>query len=202
MAMNLFDVQYPDEKEHFLATMILEFLTWGESLKDKDGFTTTKDIINEMQSWGFIPQQIKGKLRLLTDKKLIENTKRITFEEKDHVGLIDNMPFVFRITSIGSYHTKKWVNTFSYLDAMVFDTPIFDNSMLKKIQVGLEEFAIAKRLERVKVFRDYLLRAWNTSNLSPAYFNWNDKVMQENKKFIRLEEKISALELKNQNKES
>ena len=202
MAMNLFGVQYPDEKEHFLATMILEFLNWGESPKDKDNFTTTKDIISEMQSWGFIPQQIEGKLRRLTNKRLIENAERVTFEEKDRVSLIGDMPFVFRITSVGAYHIKKWVNAFAYLDAMVFDTPIFDNSVLKKIQVELEEFAIIKRLERVEIFRDYLERAWNTSNLSPAYFDWNNKVMQENENFLRLKEKIALLEFKTQNKES
>ncbi|MCY4512625.1 MAG: hypothetical protein OXB86_02935 [Bdellovibrionales bacterium] len=202
MAMNLFDVQYPDEKEHFLATMILEFLNCGESSKDKDGFTTTKDIINEMQSWGFVLQQIKGKLRLLTDRKLIENAERITFEEKDSDSFVDSMPFVFRITSLGAYHTKKWVNTFAYLDAMVFDTPILDNSVLKTIQVGLEDFAIAKRIERVKIFRDYLVRTWNTSNLSPAYFDWNDKMIQENENFLKLEKKIASLKFKTQNEES
>ena len=122
MAINLFDVQYPDEKEHFLATMILEFLKWGESPKDKDGFTTTKNIIDEMQSWGFTSQQIEGKLRRLTNKKLIESAEKVTFEEEDSIGLIGDMPFVFRITSVGAYHTMKWMNTFAYLDAMVFDT--------------------------------------------------------------------------------
>ena len=51
MAMNLFDVQYPDPKEHFLTLMILEYLKWDESRKDKDGFTTSDAIVKEMQAW-------------------------------------------------------------------------------------------------------------------------------------------------------
>ena len=183
MAMNLFDVQYPDQREHFLAPMILAFYVWDGSPKDNDGFTTAAVVVEEMQTWGFVPKQIDGKLRRLTNKKLIESTERITFEE-DETGLIGEIPFAFRITSIEMYHIKKWAGIFAYLDAMVFDTPIFDEKVLKGILPDLEQFAITKRLDRAKAFRDYLLSVWRSSNLSPTYFDWGTKIVQEESTFF------------------
>ena len=185
LAMNLFDVQYPDRNEHFLAPMILSFLMWEESPKDNDGFTTSDDLTSEMQAWSFVPQQIDGKLRKLTNKRLIESTERITFEE-DTTGLIGDIPFAFRITSIGVYHIKKWVGIFSYLEAMVFDTPIFDENVMGAIRPNLESFSIKKRLDRAVLFRKYLSSAWHISNLSPSYFNWIDSLSQGEDSFQRV----------------
>ena len=108
MAMNLFDLQYPDEREHFLALMILGFLQWSESPKDKDGFTTADDVISEMQGWGFVQRQTEGKLRRLTNRRLIESSERVTFEEDESLDLIGDIPFAFRLTSIGVYHINNW----------------------------------------------------------------------------------------------
>jgi len=185
LAMNLFDVQYPDSNEHFLAPMILSFLMWEESPKDNDGFTTAIDLTSEMQAWGFVPQQIEGKLRKLTNKRLIESTERITFEE-DTTGLIGDIPFAFRITSIGIYHIKKWAGIFSYLEAMVFDTPIFDENVMVAIQPDLESFSIKRRFDRTVLFRDYLSSVWHTSNLSPSYFNWMDNLSKGEDSFQRV----------------
>ena len=194
LAMNLFDVQYPDEREHFLALMILEFLLWTESPKNKDGFTTADEIVAEMQSWRFVPKQIEGKLRRLTNRRLIESTERITFEEDETLELIGEMPFAFRITSVGVYHIKKWAGIFAYLDGMVFDTPIFHEASFDSICADLEEFAIGKRLQRTKKFRDYLVRVWNASDLSPAYFDWKATVTRGDEHFVRVERAVKRIE--------
>ena len=193
MAMNLFDVQYPDQREHFLAPMILAFYMWDGSPKDSDGFTTAAVLVDEMQSRGFVPKQINGKLRRLTNKKLIESTERITFEE-DETGLVGEIPFAFRITSIGMYHIKKWAGLFAYLDAMVFDTPIFDPNVLKEILPDLEQFVIAKRLDRTKAFSDYLLSIWRSSNLSPTYFDWGTIILQGESSFYAVEKAILRIQ--------
>ena len=185
LAMNLFDVQYPDKNEHFLAPMILSFLMWGESPKDNDGFTTASGLTSEMQAWGFVPQQIDGKLRRLTNKRLIESTERITFEE-DTTGLIGDIPFAFRITSIGMYHIKKWAGIFPYLEAMVFDTPIFDENVMGNIRPNLEKSSIKKRFDRTVIFMNYLSSVWHASNLSPSYFNWTDTIAQGEDSFQRV----------------
>ena len=196
MAMNLFDVLYPDEREHFLSFMILEFLLWAESPKNTDGFTSADDISSEMQGWNFVSRQIEGKLRDLTNRRLIESTERVTFEEDDALKLVGDLPFAFRVTSVGVYHIRKWSGTFAYLDGMVFDTPIFHQGTFERICERLEEFAINVRLERAKCFREYLSNVWNRSHLSPAYFDWNATVRRSRGDFRRVEKSIKRQVLK------
>lgn len=196
MAMNLFDLQYPDEREHFLALMILGFLQWSESPKDKDGFTTADDVISEMQGWGFLQRQTEGKLRRLTNRRLIESSERVTFEEDESLDLIGDIPFAFRLTSVGVYHIKNWAGIFAYLDAMVFDTPIFTQDAFEDIRGQLDGFSIGTRLQRTKRFRDYLTGVWNSSNLSPSYFNWSATVARGNDNFNRVEGAVSKMQNK------
>jgi GTPase SAR1 family protein len=72
LAMNVFDVQTADKKEHFLCLMIVAYIVADNTAKDRDGFIGTNIIIQEMQRWAFIPEQTKGALRTLTNKRLIE----------------------------------------------------------------------------------------------------------------------------------
>ena len=139
----------------------------------------------EMQSWGFVARQVDAKLRRLTNKRLIESTERITFEE-DEAGLFGDIPFAFRITSIGVYHVRRWAGIFAYLDAVLFDTPIFSSERVDQILADLEDFSIAKRFERTKVFRNYLSESWYGSDLSPSYFDWPGVVSRGNENFERV----------------
>ena len=171
LATNLFDVEYPDEKEHFLGALILSFLESRYAPKDKDGFTVVAAILQETAQLGFMSQQTEGCLRRLTNKKLIETTERVTFEESA-AGLVGDLPFAFRLTTVGVYHLQRWLATFSYLDAMVFDTPIFDELVLENILPNLENFYIGIRLERARTFRRYLTSVWNKAGIETPYFDW------------------------------
>jgi hypothetical protein len=177
LAMNVFDVQTADKKEHFLNLMVVAYIVAAKTPKDRDGFVDTNGIIEEMQIWGFLPEQIKSALRRLTNKRLIETTERVTFEE-DLAGLIGELPDGFRPTSIGAYHLRRWAAKFAYLDAMVFDTPIFDHDMQETIASKLGSFDISDRYERTLQFRKYLTGVWEASNLRPDYFDWNEAVRE------------------------
>ena len=61
---------------------------------------------------------------------------------------------------------------FSYLDATPYDTPILDRDTREKIQEKIDSYFIDDRLERAIIFRTYLNKLWNESNLRPAYFDW------------------------------
>ena len=185
LAMNLFDVNYPDEREHFLGTILLSFMLADLSPKDKDGFLTSGNLVDEMQTLGFLGKQTEACLRKLTNKRLIETTERVTFEE-DLAGLSGSMPFAFRPTSIGAYHIQRWLGTFAYLDAMVFDTPIFDNRVFENLLPSLEDFAIALRYKRAITFRTYLTAVWHRSGLTPTYFSWGDAVAMGENQFGRV----------------
>jgi hypothetical protein len=176
LAMNVFDVGSADRKEHFLPLLLIGFLISDSLVKDRDGFVGTPNLVEEMQKWGFLPDQVENALRRLTNKKLIETTERITFEE-DLTGLIGEMPEGFRVTSIGAYHLQRWAGDFAYLDAMVFDTPIFEPAVHEQISGGnLASFDIADRYERTLAFRNYLSSCWDAAGIRPPYLDWREAV--------------------------
>jgi GTPase SAR1 family protein len=159
LAMNLFDVESPDRREHFLSLMIVAFILSNDTPKDRDEFVRTSEIVEEMQSWRFLPAQTERILRKLTNKRLIETTERITFEE-DLAGLIGSMPDGFRATSIGAYHLRRWAGDFAYLDGIMFDTPIFDTDVRERMADNLGSFDIKHRFARTLMFRNYLSSTW------------------------------------------
>ncbi|OAI06750.1 hypothetical protein [Methylomonas methanica] len=171
LALNLFDVRYPDQKEHFLASMIIGFLFTDGPKKSPEGFVHTDDLLAEMQTYGFVADQIEHALRRLTNKKLIETTERITFDEGLQ-GLVGDMPLAFRVTTIGVYHIQRWAPSFAYLDAVLFDTPIFDENHRKEISAKLESFDIRERYKRTVKFRDYLNECWSQITKPPVFFDW------------------------------
>lgn len=195
LAMNLFDVQSIDRREHFLGIMIVAFLLSDITTKDPNGFVTTPLIRQEMQNWSFLPEQVDNALRRLTNKKLVETTERITFEEDLTTSLIGEIPDGFRITSVGSYHIRRWIADFAYLDGMVFDTPVFDQDTLRQMGERLESFDIADRYARTLAFRNYLSATWDASGLKPQYFDWHQALKAKQNTFDsvnRAIEKIAA----------
>ena len=175
LAMNIFDVRYPDQREHFLVPLLLGFLNHDESRLEREGFVATDLIFQECQNQSFTEQQARSALRRLTNKRLIEITERVTFAE-DAVGempLFSELPRAFRITTIGAYHLDRWLASFAYLDAMVFDTPIFHNDAVDAIGVVPHSFDIRDRLSRTTAFRSYLGSVWHQSGVEIPYFDWN-----------------------------
>lgn len=193
LAMNVFDVSSPDAKEHFLALIVLAYLLSDVSTKDKDGFVRSDRVISEMQTHGYLIDQVQATLRRLTNKRLIEATERVTFEE-DLAGLVGEMPDGFRMTSIGTYHLRRWIGTFAYLDAMVFDTPIFDPAIDESLQSDIESYDIGHRYERALAFRNYLSQAWISAGIAPTYFDWNDAVQSGDPTFQSVRIAIDRLE--------
>ena len=182
IVFNLFDVSTPDQNEHFLCSMILAYLSMGGSHKDKDGFCAVSLLMVEMQNASFNQHQVESALRRLTNKKLIEASQRVTFEE-DESGLIGEMPDAFRVTSVGAYHLLKWVSDFAYMDAMMVDTPIFDAEVRTQIISRLESSRIEDRYRRTVAFREYLSRCWAAYTAAPSYFNFEDCVAQGDASF-------------------
>lgn len=176
LAYNLFDISYPDSKEHFLSAIIISYLLIDTSYKSNEGFINTKDIVLEMQSFGFVSDQVENALRRMVNKKLIETTERVTFDEGLQ-GLMGDMPLAFRATTIGAYHIQKWMPTFSYLDAMIIDTPIFESQLNSDIQKNISSFAIEDRYERTLLFRKYLSQVWTEMVAKPVYFDWENMVL-------------------------
>ncbi|MCA0941989.1 hypothetical protein LCM28_19105 [Salipiger pacificus] len=131
-AFNIFDVNTPDPKEHFLSSFIVSCLTSNSTLRDSDGFVYGEALMKEMQGLGFTEEQVRPSLRKLAEKRLIE-TPHSHYRE---IGVApDILPdyFHFRATSIGAYHTKSWAGRFEFLDATSSDTPIFHEETRDKV---------------------------------------------------------------------
>jgi len=176
IAMNVYDVSYPDNKEHFLVPLLIAFLGSTHAKKDSDGFCATEALFIELQNNGFTKDQMEIALRRSVNKKLIETSQRITFAEDQNGLLIGEMPSSFRITSIGMYHIKRWISSFTYFDAMAFDTPIFDKQVREEITHEINSFVIASRYERAIAFRDYLARCWENLPIKPTYYNFIESI--------------------------
>lgn len=173
MASNLFDVFANDGREHFLSPLILAYLKHPGPHRDVDGFVTTRDLLTEMQGQKFLQSQIRSHLQRLLRKNLIESVGRVGMDlhwsEQDEVDVLSGG---YRITSIGSYHLIPWMTSFAYLDAMAFDTPIFDNKSFEIMARLSNSISISDRLKRTEAFSEYLTRQWHASGINVAYFNW------------------------------
>jgi len=193
MAMNIIDVRYPDRREHFLCSLILGFLDYDAFHGAGDGFVSSKALVSELQTHGFAVEQIESALRRLTNKKLIETSQRVTFEESTGAELLGDLPESFRITTVGAYHLSRWSGTFAYLDAMVFDTPIFDNPTLTQCMENIESFDIDLRYKRALALKCYLDETWSALGLSVPYFNWYSTTAQGQPTFDSVATHINRL---------
>ena len=161
---NLFDIRSPDGREHFLGPIALALIGLEARPAANSGYVDPEEIYAYAQSLGFQPAQIAGVLEKLLAQKLVET------ENKDFVGeRFDFRPRRFRITTIGSYYYQKLIGKFTYVDAVVVDTPIVAREWQDKIS---DVANINERLARAEAFRKYLDSQWvNLENTSDV-FNW------------------------------
>ncbi|MBC6998635.1 hypothetical protein, partial [Cytophaga sp. FL35] len=126
-------------------------------------FITIKEVFSYMQGVGFNPNQIDSLLNFAYSKNIFE-----TSQKGDKLS-IQNNELNIRATNLAIYHLRFLSNSFTYVDAMIADTPIFDSDDRDQIQNTMQ---IKERLERAKIFREYLDKQWQIANLRTNYFNW------------------------------
>lgn len=182
VACNLYDVSAADPREHFLASLIIAYLGAVNVAADKDGYVPGERIVAEMMRLGFLEDQIRATLRRLATKRLIE-TPHGHFRELPVQESILPEDFPFRGTSIGVYHLRAWTGSFSYLDAVAIDTPIFDQEPRDLITRLSASFDIRDRLKKAETFRNYLEVQWDTANLQAGYYDFNGLVALQRESF-------------------
>src|SRR3989442_13051957 len=64
------------------------------------------------------------------------------------------MPEAIRVTSVGLYHVKVLCRLFTYIDAVIVDTPIFDSDARREALQSAK--TIRERLDPAELFREYL----------------------------------------------
>lgn len=157
---NLFDVSSPDGREHFLLANILSFVERYGSTPVDEGYVEVNRVFEFAMGIGFDSVQAHVALNRATSKKLLEANPR--FSDTLSVTSV-------RITTIGAYTIKKLVSMFTYVDAVIIDTPIINAEKRKAIK---DVSALLDRLERAELFRSYLDDEWARLNTSDLPFDW------------------------------
>jgi hypothetical protein len=198
IAANLFDVQSREIREHFLTPLILALLDHNSPNRSAEGFVDMATIVSEMQALSFTASSIESAIRKANNKKLIESPDRITFEEDEH-GEFGLIPTSFRLNTLGAYHLKVWLPSFSYLDAVCVDTPIFDEAILHQLESKIRSFSLEDRYDRTVQFRDYLTQVWADMDISPSYFDWNQHCSRGQDSFEPVEKAVSRTKMNRPN---
>lgn len=188
-ACNVFDPSTPDPKEHFLSPILVSYLAASSGERDADGFMFGELIISEMQKYGFRSAQTRSALRVLASKRLIE-TPHSHFREIIVPASEDPDKFHFRATSIGIYHSRYWIGTFQFLDAVSSDTPIFADETRALVTKLAPSFQIDARHKKVVAFIGYLEACWNNMDVVPDYYDFPTILKNQSDSIMSVERAI------------
>ncbi|MDT3445989.1 hypothetical protein [Pseudofrankia sp. BMG5.37] len=151
---NVYDIFSVDGREHFL-TPILLAACQAQAASISDGFIDEGAMYQHLQALGYSAEQIESHIDRSIDRKLLQSGR-------------EGGPRKLRVTSAGAYMYKRMMAYFTYLDAMVVDTPITDPVVRAKIR---DIYTIKDRTERARQFCDYLDSCWDFEGQETS-FSW------------------------------
>lgn len=161
---NLFDISTPDGRDHFLLSILIEYISNVASSAGIEGFVRASMIYEFLQSLGFTSTQISSAIARALRKNLIETEARRTEDD-------ESTPNSFRATTVGIYHVTRLIRQFTYVDAMIVDTPVLDNAFRGRL-TNVE--GIDERLNRAVIFVSYLDNQWEKMNQKGFGFDWEN----------------------------
>lgn len=168
---NLFDISLPDGREHFLMILLLSFIE--RSSDSGEGFATASSVFRYAQDLQFAPSQIHSSLDRAVAKGLIETSPRFAPAQRWEA---------FRITSVGAYSVRRLLQSFSYVDAMIVDTPIVDGVVRDAVRNAQ---TIHQRLDRFELFLSYLENQAHKIDWSVAGYAWTGAFEGLKQDFLR-----------------
>lgn len=161
--INLFDIRHKKSNEHFILLIFMSLLDDYSKNSRNHGFVTIEETYSYLQGIGYLTNQIDSILNFSYSRNLFE-----TSQKGDQLD-IENSHLQIRITNSGIYHLRFLTQSFTYIDSIIVDTPILNDSVRAAI---LDEMNIVKRLERAILFKDYLDDQWKLSKIKSSYFSW------------------------------
>ncbi len=136
----------------------------GRSGRD-EGYVPIEEILRSAQAFGFQPAQLDYAVQRMLGGSLADPYPRQSPAREGPSEPVTHL----RLTTIGAYAVDRLVPTFSYLDAMIVDTPIV--LMPYREQIG-DVRTIGERLARTELFVNYLDEAWSLLEGSEFPFLW------------------------------
>jgi hypothetical protein len=162
--VNIFDISTLDGSEHFLLPLTIGVLD-RSGAGSTDGFVETERVYDSLQAMGFTPDQIDFSISRGVEKKLIETSGR----QVPRRG--DQLPTSLRATPSGLYHAYRIASKFSYVDAVVVDTPILDDAVREATRPADD---LGDRLTRAESFIEYLDSMWGPIAQCAVGFDWQE----------------------------
>lgn len=149
---NVFDVISADPASHFLILHLLNYLKEDGATGSNYGFVKLDSAVAYAQSLGFTTSIITWAVGQMQARGLIDTSGRSELSRsEDGVSA--------RITTRGAYHLQKLSKMFTYVDAMILDCSILDESFSGRIDC--DATGIRARLDRCATFVEYLDWAWS-----------------------------------------
>lgn len=160
---NIFDLTTNDGREHFLLAILIDYINLKSSTAGKEGFVEVSEIYEYAQKAAYTPSQIEAALYRALQKNLLESEARLIPNN------INQMPKLFRATTVGIYHVTRLIRSFTYVNAIIVDTPILNDEIRGEMTVSEK---IGDRLLRAYIFRDYLDKQWSMVASNNVSFDW------------------------------
>src|SRR6202008_809229 len=113
-------------------------------------FVSVGDVFRFCQDVGFSPTQIDWALSRCLRARLAEGPARTVDRGEDDGGASESS--YVRATTSGAYYVRRMTSNFTYVDAVVVDTPVTDPDVRHEIR---DVATIGDRLSRAEAFRAY-----------------------------------------------
>ncbi len=149
---NLFDITSPSRAEHVLCPILVEYTQTCGSELGSDGYVEFADLYDYVQPFGFSIDSISDALERAVNSRFIT---RSGFDRRDR-----RQPRAYRVAPCGVYATRKLARLFTYIDAVIDDTPIADPAFFSTLNPMSHTREIGARLRRAERFVEYLTEGW------------------------------------------
>lgn len=171
---NVFKCASADIRDHFLMCKLLSFVERSSRDGDNLRFVNAEEIYQAIQHHGFSETSIQEALKRGVRHRLLDEPL-VSRNDENYERV--------RVTSVGLYTKNRLPSLFSYVDAVVVDTPILIENYYS--QIG-DAFYMNQRINRSVLFAKYLTSAWVTAGLDDEYWSWPAT-------FAKLKEDISRV---------
>lgn len=164
--INIFDFDTSISDSHFNNLRIIKYLLNNNNKRSPigRGYVSIEELISKAELTGIRRDVIYDSLLRLASWRLIE------FDNQSKKDVL-NASYA-KITNAGEYYLSNLKNEFVYLDGVLVDTPLSDDSLFRYIKRFINSTDITRRLERTQRFVDYLETAEsNEFKVHPEYIS-------------------------------
>jgi len=149
--VNLFDLSVDDGREHFLLPALLTYIRGKD--QGRGAFVEIEVVYATFAAFGFSQEQIAYHLSRAVQFGLLDSS-------------MDGATGPYRTNQLGAYAAVRLPTFFSYLDAMIVDTPIVKTSVRALVR---DARSFEDRINRAGTFVEYLDKEWSGAGLQGVY---------------------------------